>query len=115
MASNHTAGPWAVANAFMTSSGIAIYGSDAKWNDLAPLCVVKPHPDAARRQSVGEANARLIAEAPAMLEALREAVARVTLANSEGSPILSAWLPDAAAILSRIDGTPTAQPIEGER
>jgi len=72
MASNHTAGPWAVANAFMTSSGIAIYGSDAKWNDLAPLCVVKPHPDAARRQSVGEANARLIAAAPAMLEALRE-------------------------------------------
>lgn len=55
-------------------------------------------------------DAAAIVEAPAMLAALREAVARVTLANSEGSPILSAWLPDAAAILSRIDGAPTAQP-----
>jgi hypothetical protein len=61
-----------------------------------------------------KANARLIAAAPMLLQevaalqatnaalraALEAAVARVELANSEGNPILSAWLPDARAALA---------------
>ena len=38
---------------------------------------------------------------PAMLECLELAVLRVKLANSEGDPILSAWLPDAIAALEQ--------------
>ena len=41
---------------------------------------------------------------PELVEALRGAVARVELANGEGDPILSAWLPDAKALLARLEG-----------
>jgi hypothetical protein len=46
-----------------------------------------------------EANAKLLHQANAMAELLMQAVARVTLANQEGDPILSAWLPDAIKTL----------------
>lgn len=39
--------------------------------------------------------------APDLLEALKFAVARVRLANEEGNPILSAWLPGAQATISK--------------
>lgn len=41
-----------------------------------------------------------------MLALLRTAVARVEIANKEGNPILSAWLPDAKKLIDRIDGKP---------
>lgn len=40
----------------------------------------------------------------AMREALEQAIARVELANREGHPILSAWLPDARAALAMAKG-----------
>jgi len=40
-------------------------------------------------------SASLIAAAPDLLLSLQQAVARVELANDEGNPILSAWLPEA--------------------
>lgn len=40
----------------------------------------------------------------AMREALEQAIARVELANREGHPILSAWLPDARAALALAKG-----------
>jgi hypothetical protein len=42
--------------------------------------------------------------APELLEMLKLAVARVKLANEEGDPILSAWLPGAQATISKTDG-----------
>ena len=42
--------------------------------------------------------------APELLDALKFAVARVTLANEEGNPILSAWLPGAQDAISKADG-----------
>jgi len=36
----------------------------------------------------------------ALVEVLEQAVARIELANNEGTPILSAWLPDARAALA---------------
>lgn len=44
--------------------------------------------------------------APAMLAALQMAVLRIELANSEGNPILSAWLPDALAAIAAATGNP---------
>jgi hypothetical protein len=52
----------------MTSSGLAIFGSDPKWPHA--IAIAKPAPAVDYIASVGEANARLIAEAPAMLTAL---------------------------------------------
>jgi hypothetical protein len=52
----------------------------------------------------GRANALLIAAAPDLLDMLKAAVARVELANSEGDPILSAWLPEARAAISKAQG-----------
>lgn len=55
-----------------------------------------------------EANAthrRLIAAALDMHDLLEAAVRRVEMANIEGNQILSAWLPDARAILAKVQGT----------
>lgn len=54
----------------------------------------------------GPCNALLIAAAPDLLAALRFAVARVQIANDEGDPILSAWLPDARAAIAKAEGRP---------
>ena len=51
-------------------------------------------------------NALLIAAAPDLLDVLRFAVARVEIANGEGNPILSAWLPDARAAIAKAEGHP---------
>ena len=39
-----------------------------------------------------------------LVEALQAAVARIEVANKEGDPILSAWLPDARAALAKARG-----------
>jgi len=52
-----------------------------------------------------DANARLIAAAPDLLVVLEHAVARAEVANAEGNPILSAWLPDARAALAKAKGS----------
>ena len=69
-------------------------------------------------------DAAAIVEAPAMLAALRDLMAfapkqssewfRNSLSGQHLAPEAELW-ECAAAILARIDGTPTAQPIEGER
>jgi hypothetical protein len=86
------------------------------------LCVAHVEEWGAPGNPESEANARLIAAAgtagyeceaagfdgqatiealPDLLTGLRAAVARVQIANAEGNPILSAWLPDALAALAR--------------
>ena len=50
------------------------------------------------------ADVALIAAAPDLLAALEQAVARLQIANEEGSPILSAWLPEARAAIARAKG-----------
>jgi hypothetical protein len=50
------------------------------------------------------ANAHLISAAPDLLDLLEAAVARVQIANEEGNPILSAWLPDALSTLRKAKG-----------
>ena len=39
-----------------------------------------------------------------LLLALKAAIRRVEIANAEGNPILSAWLPDARAAIARATG-----------
>ena len=41
----------------------------------------------------------------AMREALEQAIARIEVANQEGNPIMSAWLPDAKAALALAKGS----------
>jgi len=101
---HHTPGPWAV-----TSVGHchAVHPA-ASENERDDICRVTPHNyhpdglDAAYREAIDTAH--LIAAAPDLLASLEAAVARVELANAEGDPILSAWLPDAQAALRRAKG-----------
>lgn len=54
--------------------------------------------------------------APEMLAALKFAVARIRMANAEGDPILSAWLPGADAAIAKAEGRAdrsAASPAEG--
>lgn len=100
----HTPGPWEV------REGCAIYAPKG----FKPYSVRLA--DCLGYKEEREANARLVAAAPAMLEALREAVARVAdIVNAIGKDCiavedLAAWSDDAADIVASIDGTPTAQP-----
>lgn len=55
-------------------------------------------------REMAEKAAPLIAAAPDMLDLLLTAVTRVELANTEGDPILSAWLPGAKAVIARAKG-----------
>lgn len=71
MSTKHTQGPWKFFPALTASEnhkGFRVVGGRAAWllADVVPL-------DAAGKE--GEANARLIAAAPELLEALRNAVA----------------------------------------
>jgi hypothetical protein len=50
---------------------------------------------------------------PELLALLKYAVLRVKLANEEGNPILSAWLPDAEAAIAKAEGT-ESQPETGQ-
>jgi len=49
-------------------------------------------------------DADLFCQAQAMFDLLRQAVKRVEVANTEGNPILSAWLPDAIECLAKANG-----------
>lgn len=50
------------------------------------------------------ANVALASAAPDLLEELKTAVARVEIANAEGNPILSAWLPGARLAIAKAEG-----------
>jgi len=83
----HTPGPW---------KATGLYNSKTSWSITAfgTLAVATTHNDCA------EANARLIAEAPATLAALRGAKERFEYAGDTDHPAY--W--DTCAILARIDG-----------
>ena len=55
-------------------------------------------------ENIEEKTAHLFASAPDLLSALEAAVARVQIANEEGDPILSAWLPDALSAIAKAKG-----------
>jgi hypothetical protein len=80
----HTPGPWK----HDPTWGIIKYGK-------SEICAL---------HSGNLANAHLISAAPDLLDLLEAAVARVQLANEEGNPILSAWLPDALSTLRKAKG-----------
>ena len=97
--SKHTPGPWA---------SVATMSSDFDFirrieSDLAGQ-VAKVRVSTVLPQEEALANARLIAAAPDLLDLLLAAVSRVELANAEGDPILSAWLPDARAAITQATG-----------
>ena len=101
MGINHTPGPWIVYGA----PGNVWAPFDQK--NLANAYI------ADRDRETQAANARLIAEAPAMLEALRETLRdldAVTGVDDHGSDTIGCMENRIRAILSRIDGAPTAQP-----
>ena len=93
----HTPGPW-------RRRGDTVIGPIG--NVIAECCgySVMAEDEAQRKQGGREANAALIAAAPDLLDTLEAAIGRIEIANAEGDPILSAWLPDAKATVARAKG-----------
>jgi len=94
----HTPSPW---NIQKSDSDFVIVHSDGKIRShVAKLF------DSTLCEEHGSltANANLIASAPDLLDLLEAAVARVQLANEDGNPILSAWLPAALSTLLKAKG-----------
>lgn len=69
--------------------------NDATGQRIAKVSVGETWQD---REPVG----KLLSAAPELRDLLAAAVARVKLANEEGDMILSAWLPDAEALLAKL-------------
>ena len=103
-----TPGPWQVSGllkakatdweAVTTERGVAI---------ASVWAILMPGTDGLNRKTDARncaANARLIAAAPELLDLLEGAALRVQLANQEGDPILSAWLPGALAAIAKAKG-----------
>ena len=96
----HTSGPWHTGEGYKTAKDHAIYAGPC----LVATADGYGYPIGRGWSPRSEANARLIAAAPDLLEALKFAAARIELANAEGDPILSAWLPDARAVIAKAEG-----------
>lgn len=92
MGASHTPGPWASVQSNGVKNGVIAVDDDA--NDQFYIGKMSG-PDA-------EANARLIATAPELLEALEEAV-QWDSHDSEGVPAV--WLEKARAALAKARGT----------
>lgn len=60
--------------------------------------------DADEKEANGALIVRAVNSHDAMREALEQAIARIEVANQEGNPIMSAWLPDAKAALALAKG-----------
>ena len=88
MAAQHTPGPYKLAPAVNRRHAFVML--DSTHELLA--------------QVYNPANAPLFVAAPVLLAALEFAAARIELANAEGDPILSAWLPDARAAIAQANG-----------
>ena len=88
----HTPGPWTVASQDTETNEIPIKCGKSILARVAP----RPHWDATQ-----EANARLIAAAPAMLEALRAVAA---LANGQGRANLMEVAGQAQQIIAQAEG-----------
>ena len=74
MSTQHTPGPWEVKKgAAMLNSVCTVYGTEDGWVDIAA-----PIPMADDYRAESSANARLIAAAPDLLEALKSAVDTLT-------------------------------------
>lgn len=79
--------------------------SDTLWETMQTLVAAQPTP-APKGEDAAAAD---------LLLTLEQAAARVEIANKEGNPILSAWLPDAQAIIkkerARLTGAPVSSPL----
>lgn len=91
--SKHTPGPWIVED-FMGRGEYNVRAGD----DYVAIVSEEGHLH----------NARLIAAAPELLDALKTAVARIKIANADGDNILSAWLEQAEAAINKAERGTTA-------
>lgn len=96
--------PWrAVTETTYSTSQIAIEAAGLVIAHIVHNGAASPFAGRAEPGQLGDpmADARLMAAAPDLLGLLAEAVARVEIANAEGDPILSAWLPYARAAVDK--------------
>ncbi|KKK67177.1 hypothetical protein LCGC14_2956660, partial [marine sediment metagenome] len=69
----HTPGPWIVSGLLDTGAGFDWVNADGP-QAVAKICVPSPHPNVVDAREMAKANARLIAAAPELLEALRDLI-----------------------------------------
>lgn len=99
--SEHTPGPWRVTGGGRDMLTVSHHPGDGLGSHIARLA------DAWLCDEHGgsiDANARLIAAAPDLLDALTALTRRVQLANAEGDPIASALIPDCLAAIAKATG-----------
>lgn len=79
----HTPGPWSVAEDGSTYKRLTIHSVDKSWGMVATVRGVRTHPET-------QANARLIAAAPLLLDSLTQAAAALAvIANRDSHPGLA--------------------------
>lgn len=91
----HVVGPWIVGS---YDDGV-VFGGDA----YAIARVIEPI-DRPHAKARADANARLIAAAPELLDMLERAVRRLEIAHANGDSIMREWIVDARAIIAKAKG-----------
>lgn len=99
MTSKHTPGPW-----ILTGTPDSYFGICGNWGGSPGPTMFELHPTTYLARDTIDANARLIAEAPAMLEALRELEAAITFSSAPEIHVKGRIVNRISALLSRIDG-----------
>lgn len=101
---NHTPGPWHVVSDGSSTKGAMDHTLYSKKKYLGTLCEGADDADLQSRgwlpNAEAEANARLVAAAPDLLETLKEAVALIPL----GAVKRAAFVERASQMIARIEG-----------
>lgn len=96
----HTPGPWTLGTHNLSPSTYAILKVRGSGRIV---CIATPGKLTSHGRE-GEANARLIAQAPSMLEALRDCTLQMAQSNTRTFPEFEGALNNARAILRAIEG-----------
>ena len=106
MSAKFTPGPWVMNTAGSAKQGkpftideVYVYAPETQ-DDVA-ICAEVIDP---LTQKPSEANARLIAAAPELLDVLKRAVRRLEIAHKNGDTIMSQWIFDARDAIAKATG-----------
>ena len=107
MSAQHTPGPWRIKSDPMHFDTLTTVegGAIGVRKPFGVQMIVQVGGDSDFQEA--EANARLIAAAPELLDLLNRAVRRLEIAHANGDTIMREWIVEARAAIAKVEGEKT--------